>query len=46
MCRMIKFTAKVRKRGNSLGLVVPKEIVEREGLEIGETIRFLILNVT
>ena len=35
--------AKVRKWGNSLGLIIPKEIVEKEHIKEKEKLRFLII---
>jgi len=35
--------AKVRKWGNSLGLIIPKETVEKEHIKEKEKLRFLII---
>ena len=39
---MIEVEAKVRKWGRSLGVVIPKEKIEKEGIKEDETIRLLI----
>ena len=38
--------AKVRKWGNSLGLIIPKETVEKEHIKEKEKLRFLIIRDT
>lgn len=35
---MMTFVAKVRKWGNSMGIVLPKEIVERQQLKQGDEV--------
>lgn len=37
------FKAKVRKVGTSLGILVPKEFVEREGIKEGEEVQVDLL---
>lgn len=34
--------AKLKRWGNSYGVIVPKEIVEREGLKEGEEVEILV----
>ena len=40
---MIQAEAEVRKWGNSLGVIIPKETVEKEHIKEKEKIRFLIV---
>lgn len=40
---MIEAEARVRKWGNSLGLIIPKETVEKEHIKEKEKLRFLII---
>lgn len=37
------FEAKLRKVGTSIGLLVPKEIIEQEHLKIGKTVEVAIV---
>jgi antitoxin component of MazEF toxin-antitoxin module len=37
------FEATLRKNGNSLGIIIPSEIIEEMGLHIGDKIRLAIL---
>ncbi len=37
-------TAKARKWGNSLGIALPKEVVEREGIKAGMKVQLLVTN--
>ena len=32
------FEAKLRKIGNSLGIIIPKEVIEAAGYDVGDTI--------
>ena len=34
---------KVRKVGNSLGIILPRNVVEMEGIHNGETVRIAVL---
>ena len=43
---MIEVEAKVRKWGRSLGVVIPKEKIEKEGIKENETITLLIAKRT
>ena len=38
----MEFEAKVIKKGNSLGVIIPKRIVEEKNIKIGEEILLLV----
>lgn len=38
------FEAKLRKVGNSLGVIIPKEVIEAAGLKEGDTIQISIIS--
>ena len=40
---MIETEAKVRRWGNSLGVIIPKETVEKENIREKELLKFIIL---
>ncbi len=40
---MQEVESKLRNWGRSIGLVIPKEVIIKEGLEEGDTINFLIV---
>ncbi len=40
---MVEAEAEVRKWGNSLGIIIPKETVKRENIREKEKIRFIIV---
>ncbi len=40
---MALIESQVNKWGNSLGIVIPKEIVDKEGIKENEKVRFLIV---
>ena len=37
------FTAKIRKIGTSVGILIPKGIIEKEKMKIGEEMQFSVL---
>ena len=37
------FTAKIRKIGTSVGILIPKGIIEKEKMKIGEEMKFSVL---
>ncbi|MDD9954402.1 MAG: hypothetical protein OXR66_08790 [Candidatus Woesearchaeota archaeon] len=41
---MADFEATPRKWGNSLGIIIPQEVVEQEGLVLGKKVRFIVVN--
>ena len=43
---MLEVEAKVRKWGRSLGVVIPKDKVKKEGIKENETIKLLIIKKT
>ncbi len=40
---MIEYETKLRKWGNSIGLIIPKEDAKREGLRDDESVRAVII---
>jgi len=40
---MIEYETKLRKWGNSIGLIIPKEDVKKEGLRDDESVRAIII---
>ena len=40
---MIEYETKLRKWGNSIGLIIPKEDAKREGLRDDESVRVVII---
>lgn len=40
---MVLIESQVNKWGNSLGIVIPKEVVDKEGIKENEKVRFLIV---
>ncbi|MBO3753828.1 MAG: AbrB/MazE/SpoVT family DNA-binding domain-containing protein [Candidatus Brockarchaeota archaeon] len=40
---MVEIKVKTRKWGNSIGIIIPKEVVKREKLKSGQEISILIL---
>jgi len=40
---MIEYETKLRKWGNSIGLIIPKEDVKKEGLRDNEIVRAIIV---
>lgn len=40
---MVEIKVKTRKWGNSIGIIIPKEVVKREKLKSGQEITILIL---
>lgn len=41
---MVDFDTKTRKIGNSLGITIPKQIVEKEGFDPREEVRVVIVS--
>lgn len=42
MTTMIK--GKVKKWGNSFGIIIPKEIINNEGFKVGQEIEYMIIS--
>ncbi|MDO8508050.1 MAG: AbrB/MazE/SpoVT family DNA-binding domain-containing protein [Nanoarchaeota archaeon] len=40
---MVKIAAKVRKWGNSFGIIIPQEVIKRKGIREGEEIDAIVL---
>ncbi len=43
---MVSVTAKVKKWGNSLGIVIPKETVNEENIEEGDELEVIMIKKT
>ena len=42
---VISFTSKIRKIGNSFGFIIPKEILKKENLKVGDIVYIRIRKI-